>query len=609
MKAIDPHHKDALPADTIKRIRALLDRVGFHRSAVRSSWMRPWHDCFSCNIHFRNCPIVWGNGKGLTRQLALASALAEFIERLQGFADRFFGQAGQIYQFAPIVPTRVRTVAEITRDAPGLLSAEPAFSAHPDAPLACVPFVDVFRRCLVDLPYNALLTTSGSSGLCAGNTPAEAICHGLCEVFERDAIRAVHTGELPGLPTLPINAIEIRDRRIRRLVRSIKEAGITIIVKDATRGGLLPVLAVGLINRRSRTCSVAFGSDPVAEIALSRCLTEAYQGIKRLAAPLPSHDAHPPLDVFNNCDILLDKLLDNSGQARACEAFVAPASNQELLTFLLARATALGRRVYVRDVSLLGFPSYYVFIEHLSDLSPFVVESVNTPAGMIEEVQKTILGLATASPEQVATTSLALFAQLTGVDPELEKDFVRLWLRAPILHWMGMRPLLAFMLIASGQYEKAQVVLSWRFPLRYEPGVVFPTPRLAAKFRALLGDFCDLRRRQVPDGVIADQLQAKYRGSRFGRGVRALMAGDFHGFITGEEARAGNTFGRLPIPHCMNLDQCAGCPQSGGCFLDGWRKVALNFRRVARGRAPDSLLNLLTPPRGPVIPLRSAACR
>ena len=45
-------------------------------------------------------------------------------------------------------------------------------------PVPCLPFVDVFSRREVHLPYALLSRMTGSNGMCAGNTPEEALAHG-----------------------------------------------------------------------------------------------------------------------------------------------------------------------------------------------------------------------------------------------------------------------------------------------------------------------------------------------------------------------------------------------------------------------------------------------
>ena len=72
--------KDAKPNDTIKKIHTILQQAGFEIEEV--SWKHPAPYIWSVHIRDRQCHFLFSNGKGISRPLALASALGEFMERL-----------------------------------------------------------------------------------------------------------------------------------------------------------------------------------------------------------------------------------------------------------------------------------------------------------------------------------------------------------------------------------------------------------------------------------------------------------------------------------------------------------------------------------------------
>jgi len=307
--ASDCLHKDASPTDTIARIHAILDSIGLPRENLVISWKKAWDCCHSCHIYFRNYPLLTANGKGLTQELTYASALAEYVERLQCLMERLFTRAGDIHRLPPFFSSAERTVAEIRGDAPALFEHD--LRSLPDSTerFPCVPFVDVFNRRVVDLPFELLLMTTGTNGMASGNTPAEALCHAICEIFERHVLRGIAEGTLPGLPTIPLERVAVREPLIRGLLDDISAAGIEILVKDGSLGGQLPVLAVVLTDRKAGTCAVSFGSDPVFEVALSRCLTEALQGVDHVSRPITAGPTKEgPTDMCNNPDVLVSRL-------------------------------------------------------------------------------------------------------------------------------------------------------------------------------------------------------------------------------------------------------------------------------------------------------------
>lgn len=73
--------KDAPAARTIERLHGVLDPLGFRRErAVVHRWQAS-STCHSCQVRFTNYPLLFANGKGVTAELAYASALAEFEVR------------------------------------------------------------------------------------------------------------------------------------------------------------------------------------------------------------------------------------------------------------------------------------------------------------------------------------------------------------------------------------------------------------------------------------------------------------------------------------------------------------------------------------------------
>jgi ribosomal protein S12 methylthiotransferase accessory factor YcaO len=208
--------------------------------------------CHSCHLRFSDYPLLAANGKGVTPDLARASAYAEFMERLQCRADSYFTRAGNIHQLPPLTASWPRTALEVVADAPELAARDlRALGSLGSSLLSCVPLADVFGGRAVALPLDLLRFLTGTSGMCAGNTPEEALCHGICEVFERHAIHALNTGRVEGFPTLPLDRLPLASPVVERQVRDVLAAGVDVVVTLATLGGAFPVLAVVLTERRS----------------------------------------------------------------------------------------------------------------------------------------------------------------------------------------------------------------------------------------------------------------------------------------------------------------------------------------------------------------------
>lgn len=591
MVNIDLLHKDASPADTIARIHNILESVGLRRESLVISWKKAWDHCHSCHIYFRDYPLLAANGKGLTEELTYASALAEYIERLQCLMEYLFTRAGNIHRLPRLFPARERTASDIRADVPAIF--ERGLHAGRDLPaehFACVPFVDVFGKRVVDLPFELLFSTTGTNGMASGNTPAEALCHAICEVFERYVIRRIADTTLPGLPTIPFNKLRIQHPLVRRLIDVICAEGLEILVKDGSLGGSLPVLAVALIDRNAGACAVSFGSDPSFEVALSRCLTEALQGADRVNRPIcagPTADA--PIDIYNNTDVLLYRMTGSMGEPDFQNAFTAPTGNRRALAFLLERVKRLGRQIYIHDASVLGFPSYFVYVEDLSPVSEIPEDKFSFIWREIEEVRRTIFNIDSCSREVIARVADVLFQELTRVNPLLEVLFERKALHAPIIYWIGFRPLLTAMLIESGEYAKARTVLNWP-RTTCEPEPEAPDSGSVRAFRELLAAYLAAG---VPDALMpaapGDTGCSTLPTTAFPRLLEKQR-----GYAIGSTETFRRRFEGLPIPRCLSVYACPSCTCRKYCFLDNWYRLALTLRAAARPAGSQGLLEVVS---------------
>ena len=207
--------------------------------------------------------------------------------------------------------------------------------------------------------------------MCAGNTPSEAILHGMCEIFERYACALIFLHQLTP-PTIPIEqfAGSVVYDKIQHL---IKKLNYEFIIKDCSLGKDLPVIGLIIINHRNHTYNFKLGSDFVPEIALERCLTEVYQsstGFRGLS--------YLTVSQMEEKSRYYQMLKDGSGQwpssiFYATPSYVFKGFNKSLgkndsddLKFASELICKLGSNLYIRDNSFLGFPSYYVIAPGLS---------------------------------------------------------------------------------------------------------------------------------------------------------------------------------------------------------------------------------------------------
>ncbi|WP_424980194.1 YcaO-like family protein [Leisingera sp. S232] len=114
-----------------------------------------------------------------------------------------------------------------------------------------------------------------TNGLASGNSLAEAACHALCELIERDAITLWHHAP----PGPRIDPATIDDRRCRDALDRFAAAGLETGVWNITSDIGVPAFHCMICEAGSRPGHIGIGSGchPDRRIALLRALTEAAQ--------------------------------------------------------------------------------------------------------------------------------------------------------------------------------------------------------------------------------------------------------------------------------------------------------------------------------------------
>ena len=304
--------KDCALEESIARMQALLADAGFAIEEVQ--WLNPVANVWSVHIHDRNCPLLFTNGKGVSRKAALASALGEFHERLASnyfFADYYLGEAmtfshypderwfaicGSAWPDELLADDGLRSFYDPDGELDPALLVE-RNSARTDA-VCALPYERQRDGKTVWFPVNLVANLYVSNGMSAGNNRHEARVQALSEIFERSIkFRVIAEGLC--LPDIPRAHLE-RFPRILEAVEELEQAGFTLLLRDASLGGRYPVVNATLVNPHDGGCYASFGAHPKFEVALERAVTELLQGrgldaLEGFAQPSVDHDevAHP----------------------------------------------------------------------------------------------------------------------------------------------------------------------------------------------------------------------------------------------------------------------------------------------------------------------------
>jgi ribosomal protein S12 methylthiotransferase accessory factor len=211
--------KDLPLEQTIANMSRLLAGLGIKIEIA--SWRNIVPNVWSLHIRDAHSPMCFTNGKGSTKESALASALGEYIERISN--NHFYAGAywGEEIANAPFVhypderwfkpgpgdalPAGYSTILP-RHLRPGWRAARLASGRHQfrqyGARYRSLPYVRHSDGETVYFPSNLIENLYASNGMSAGNTLAEAQVQCLSEIFERAVKREILEGEL-ALPDVP----------------------------------------------------------------------------------------------------------------------------------------------------------------------------------------------------------------------------------------------------------------------------------------------------------------------------------------------------------------------------------------------------------------------
>lgn len=453
-------YKDDLPANTVSRIKKILNDLSID---TVEKWFEPVHGLFSLQVSIKGTGIRT-NGKGTAPEYALASAYAEFIERLQNLAlinyaspeirdykgfyhapdekrvtleDIENGFDGSLEVFLPPLPEeKGNIVSEFMRqwfDSTPYLDQKIStlrnfkFYASEGDPscFTAVPFYNVNDGNIHYVPSQLLSLAYGSNGMCAGNTPEEAIVQGISEALERHVnLEIIKKNIVP--PAIPIEYIAKQFPEIYNTIKGIEQKGnYKLIFKDCSLKQSFPVIALIIADSENQKYFIKFGAHPVPEIAMERCLTEMFQCRDiNLNNEMPGfkyfkETGHPAniMKILRNGYGYYPARIFSQNFSYEFKGFkdVRRLSNREKLHYLTGLLSEKGYRVFIRDVSFLGFPSYHVLIPGLSEVRGIDVKLIEH-ANQGKEMLKIFRNLNNAS-EQDLKSAISYLLNATSYQP------------------------------------------------------------------------------------------------------------------------------------------------------------------------------------------------
>ncbi|UDM39503.1 OsmC domain/YcaO domain-containing protein [Acinetobacter haemolyticus] len=395
--------KDLPLEETIANMSGIMANLGMKIEIA--SWRNIVPNVWSLHIRDAQSPMCFTNGKGSTKESALASALGEFIERLNCnffYNDQFWGQEIANAEFVHYpdekwfqpgpngeLPKEIldEYTLEIYNPEDELLGTHlyDTNSGNTARGICSLPFVRHSDGETVYFPSNLIENLYLSNGMSAGNTLAEAQVQCLSEIFERAVKREILEGEL-ALPDVPEHVLA-KYPKIVEGIKGLEEQGFPVLVKDASLGGQYPVMCVTLMNPRTGGVFASFGAHPNFEVALERSLTEllqgrSFEGLNDLPKPTFSSNAVTEPNNF------VEHFIDSSGvvswrffSAQSDYTFVewdftnqGQNSNAEEAAMLFGILEDMGKEVYMAVYEHLGATACRILVPGYSEI--YLVEDL-----------------------------------------------------------------------------------------------------------------------------------------------------------------------------------------------------------------------------------------
>ena len=402
LKRIKPY-KARKPEDTIFLVRKILhEKLNI---LLKEEHYVGDANFYSCRVNIANNLLddlnIGTNGKGMQFEYALASAYGEFMERIQNQLLLTHRSISSIYNqrtdnntLSIVNDDNLRTKYIFAPDEKNVKFAksmdyirkyikssditqmEKLFEGKN---ITLVPFVDIFDRKVEFLPLSVILSLCTSNGMCAGNTPKEAIIQGMSEILERYVIRKIYYDNIT-LPTIPLS--NFANTIIHKKIVDLKtKYNWEFQIKDCSCDLGIPAIGVLIFDSANQKYLFHIGVDPSPITALERTLTEIYQGRYDLSLKSVDFECQNKLLYDNSLKSseMFKTCTTGSGQFPISLLFGEPSysfngfdvtwgeSDDNDFNKMLSLFAKIGVKVFVRDVSFLGFPAYHLYVPGMSE--------------------------------------------------------------------------------------------------------------------------------------------------------------------------------------------------------------------------------------------------
>jgi len=383
--------KDCSLKDTIKNIKNILKK---NNIKVKYKYYSFNNIFFSVRVFLKNFQTIGTNGKGLTKKQALASGLSEFMERLQNKTlilpfftikvkeNELFFKHTELKDQSDEQKIIIKELLEESK----ISNAEAIFQVKNYN--LYLEYHDVINEKKIFLPYYLIKNLSYTNGMCAGNTYFEAVNQGIFEIFERHCLKnTLYYGQDVNI----INKNQLLNLSIYSEIKKIENMGYNVNIIDLSCK-IFPVIGVLIERNKDKKYLFACASDFNIDIAIQRCLTEMFQGLKleNIEHKLKSKKLEMVFnysnfyEAYKNNNAMLPKNFFENRKSINLKnlPFKNVISNQECLNENLKLLEKNNYKIYILDNSILNYPAFQVVIPRLSTINILKLKEI--------EIQKEI---------------------------------------------------------------------------------------------------------------------------------------------------------------------------------------------------------------------------
>ena len=393
-------YKEVAPEETVKKLKDLLKKIGIE---VEEKWSKESSvGTYSLRICIKGTDMGQ-NGKGMTKEFAMASGYAEFFERMQNGIFRFRMEkptkelpfsnspdekhlsveelmSGNNSFFENILEKngksketkaeQIEYIKEILNEKSKLVEKEDYVS---------LPYYSVKNNDLEYIPDRLFSYLYDTNGMCAGNSKEEALIEGISEILERYAGIQIFKQKI-SLPEIPYSYIQ-KFPKVQKMVDKLKEnKEYYFKLVDCSFGGKYPVAGLYILEKNTGKFGFKMGAHPDYGIAMERCFTEAAQGrdiyeyaqtcLFDFYAGEDSGNRALTEFIFADLASVPYQVLGEKPKYEFTEMpDVSNLDNKTILKNLVKSILNEGKDVLLRDVSVLGFPAFSIAIPGMSEVS------------------------------------------------------------------------------------------------------------------------------------------------------------------------------------------------------------------------------------------------